>query len=438
MKSEFTKGDIDRLGLSIRNERDVISDETLLKLQEYRTSHKEILSLIFNFLCKNSNKIHPQTIVTYRIKRIESIIGKLYRYPDMRFSRMWDIGGCRCITRNNQDVYKIKNLIAQNPDFEIVKEYDYIKEPQKDGYKSLHLFVKQNLCDKVIEVQIRNKKDHDWATLVEITDLLYDSKLKELGDDPSNYSFKELFHFHFLLSKDSIDLEEKRVIASIIKKYNYFEKLSEVFARNIFKVRKQWLCIENKQSLKYFLIETTKDEVPKITSFDNSSNAERQYFEVYKSNNNANIVLIHLQNPNYNQICIAYSNYILTFHSFLLDCLILIENLIIEAIENKKLFTYYKTYNLYSDLNFYFFRNLTAEITELIKFSEQANGKNKKKENEWIDDIKKQLSIMKDRGDKLRKKLKRNEPDNVFYQIVIYLITRSINTKYKNKIKNVK
>lgn len=438
MADIFTKGEVDRLGNLIRENKNNIDDEILLKLQAYRTSHKELLSSIFNFLCKNSNSIHPQTIVTYRIKRIESIIGKLNRYPEMRFSRMWDIGGCRCIARNDSDVYKIKRLIANNEDFEIVKEYDYLKEPQDDGYKSLHLFVKKKDGDKVIEVQIRNKKDHDWATLVEITDLLFGSKLKELGKESINNGFKDLYQFHHLLSKDSLDLEERRKIASVISKYKYFEKLSDVFTRNILKVRSQWLNIENKKTSKYFLIETSKDEVPKITAFTSSSNAEMNYFEVYKTNNNANIVLIHLQNPNYNQICIAYSNYILTFHSFLIECLMIIENLIIEALLSKKFYTYYKTYTLYSNLQFNSLNNLTVEIGELIKLSEQSKFSDRKKESEWVDDIRRQLFKIKERSDKLRKKVNNIKPNNIFSQLIVFLITYSINKRFQNRINKKK
>lgn len=441
MIRNFTKGEIDRLGNTIREENSQIKDNTLIELQNYRTSHKETISAIFNFLCSISNKIHPQTIVTYRIKRIESIIGKLNRYPDMRFSRMWDIGGCRCITRNNNDIYKIRKIIIETSDFEIVKEKNYIDEPQNDGYKSLHLFIKQKGCDKVIEVQLRNQKDHNWATLVEITDLLYDSKLKEFGDINAIVEYKDLFRFHHLLSDiDTIGINEKKEISEILKKYKYFERLSVVFSRNYIKVRKQWFEIESRNNHKYFLIETTKDDVPKITSFDSSTKAEEHYFNVYKSNQNANIVLTHLQRPNYNQISIAYSNYILTFHSFLNECLLIIENLITEALERKKFYVYYKTLNLYSNLVFYHIKNLNTEIREFRIFYEQTKNKkskDRKKEREWVDDIKTQLIQSKDRSDKLGKKLRRYIPRDFFNRIIFILITRFINNVYMNKIKNI-
>ena len=87
-KSGMSKGQVDRIGDRIRNEVGNVSDEALLGLQEYRTSHKEALSQVFTVLCNLNKKISGDTLVTYRIKRIESIISKLKLYREMKLSRM--------------------------------------------------------------------------------------------------------------------------------------------------------------------------------------------------------------------------------------------------------------------------------------------------------------------------------------------------------------
>lgn len=432
----ISKGDIDRLGEKIREEKFSLNEDTLLKLQEYRTSHQDSLSSIFSILCSYIRKVNASTIVTYRIKRFESIIGKLLRYPDMRFSRMWDIGGCRCIVNNDLDVYKFKTLLEKDNRITIVKEYDYIKEPQKDGYKSLHLFIKCNHNDKIIEVQLRNLKDHNWATLVEITDVLYDSKIKELGDN------KELANFHLLLSKISdLSITDKKEIARIIKKYSYFEKLSEVFSRNYIKVRQQWFDIESQNNHRYFLIETKKDEIPKIYSFKNTIEAENQYLSVYKSTQNANIVLTHLPNPSYSQISIAYSNYILTFHSFLDECYEILESLIVEALEQKKYYDYFKIFNLYNFLLFGHIKNLMTEIKEMGLYSksrqQQKKRKNVKKEKEWTEDIKRLVDKSNQRSKRLAIKFRKSIPKSETGKFLVKLITSYISNKYKRKIKKV-
>lgn len=430
----MTKGSIDRLGNQIRAEYDEMSEKTLIELQEYRTSHKDTIARVFNVLCNINRKIKKDYIVTYRIKRFESIIGKLYRFPKMQFSRMWDIGGCRCIVNTNEEVYELKSLIEKNPFLIVRKEYDYIKNPQPEGYKSLHLFISLKDDNKVIELQIRNKEDHNWATLVEITDLLFDAKLKEFGKN------KDLLRFHFLLSKRfDLSLEEKKEISKIIKKYKYFEKLSDVFTRNYIQIRKQWLEIESKHNHNYFLIETKKDEVPKITTYKKFEEAEDSYFRIYKNNQTANVVLTHLPKPKYEQISIAYSNYILTFHSFLYDCYEIFENLIEIALIEKKYYLFFKNFTLYNEIVYNHIKNLVSEAVELKQISNRkVNGsikyKLKQKEQDWVKDINNQVRKRQDKQKRLQVSFRQNMPKSGFGNFIFKTIVRNISKKYNKKL----
>jgi len=282
-----TKGDIDRLGDKIRGETPNISESILESLQDYRISYKESTNKIFNSLCSLSKKVNKNAIVTYRLKRIESIVSKLKRLPDQKFSRMWDISGCRCIVDNDREVKKLEKLLQKK--FNVRKRKDYISDPKHNGYRSLHLYIDSAEKGKTIEVQLRNRLDHNWATLVEITDVIFDSQLKEYGRD------KKLEKFLFFLSKrKEISFKEKIFLAKILKEYNYIEELSRVFTRNYLKVRTRWLELEMYKTHKFFLIETKKDEIPKIDSFNGFYPAEKEYFKRYLRNNKSNIVLTHL------------------------------------------------------------------------------------------------------------------------------------------------
>ncbi|MFH6964690.1 hypothetical protein ACHRVK_10005 [Flavobacterium plurextorum] len=434
----MTNGDINRLGNRIRAEYDTLNENTLIELQNFRTSHKDTLARVFNILCNLNRKMGGQNIVTYRIKRFESIIGKLYRYPKMEFSRMWDIGGCRCIVNNNEEVYKLKQLIEKSEFLTIRKEYDYISKPQEEGYKSLHLFISLKNDKTVIELQIRNKEDHNWATLVEITDLLFDAKLKEYGKN------KELLRFHYLLSKRFIlATEEKKEIAKTIKKYKYFEKLSNVFSRNYIQIRKQWVNIEGKHNHNYFLIETKKDEVPKITSYKKFDEAEENYFTIYKNNQTANVVLTHLPNPNYEQISIAYSNYILTFHSFLDDSYEIFERLIEKTLIDKKYFQFVKYFTLYNEIVYIHVTNLMSEVYEVMQISNKNsrnvnNYKLKLKERDWVQDINKQIKKRQDKQRRIQVSMRQNIPkDGTIGNYIFTFITKRIAKKYSTKLKKI-
>lgn len=430
----LSKGQIDKLGEKIRAESYSLSQSTLMGLQEYRTSHKETLSRVFNSLCTATKKITGDSIVTYRIKRFQSIIGKLSRYPDMKFSRMWDIGGCRCILRNNKEVYRLKEIIEK--ELIVRKVYDYIEKPQAEGYKSLHLFVCVPDDNKVIEVQLRNQIDHNWATLVEITDLLFEAKLKEYGQN------KELLRFHFLLSKkDHLSLPEKREIAAVTEKYDYFNKISGVFSRNYLQVRKQWLDIEDKPSHKFFLLETKKDKPPKIESFTTFNDAETVYFNVYKASDKANIVLTHLPSPSYRHISMAYSNYILTVHSFQDDLFAIIEGLIVESLVagNYKLFLRY--FSHYNNTVITHVQNLYTEIISVSEYhsksSKKHKSKRKRKEREWNRDIAKQISNRGYQFKRLQKEINANWPKSIFRKFLITQIIAVASYNHGRRLRRV-
>lgn len=437
----MTNGEVNRLGDKVRVEyiSDSLNEDTLNELQNYRTSHKDTLAKVFNVLCNLNRKMGKQNIVTYRIKRFESIIGKLYRYPKMEFSRMWDIGGCRYIVNNNEEVYRLKELIQKSDILTIRKENDYINDPQLEGYKSLHLYISLKGDKTVIELQIRNKDDHNWATLVEITDVLFDAKLKEYGKD------KELLRFHYLLSKHfDLTTDEKKEIAKTIKKYKYFEKLSNVFSRNYIQIRKQWLDIESKNNHNYFLIETKKDEVPKITSYKKFDEAEENYFSIYKNNQSVNVVLTHLPKPNYEQISIAYSNYILTFHSFLDDSYEILERLIEKTLIDKKYFEFIKYFILYNDIVYNHVKNLISEIFEVHQISKRnskytQNYKLKQKEKDWVKDINNQIKRRQDKQKRIQVSMRQYAPkNNYIFTFITKLIAKKHNMKIKQIVKKIR
>ncbi len=426
----MTNGQIDRLGNLIRSEADSISVATLNELQSHRISHKDTLAKVFKLICDLSKKVNRNAIVTYRIKRIESIVGKLVRYPNMRFSRMWDVGGCRCILTTNDQIYRLLDVIEKTDDIEIRKSYDYIEKPQEEGYRSLHLFLKLKGSAVTIEMQLRNKIDHNWATLVEISDLLYDSKLKEYGQD------KKLLRFHYLLSKkNELSQVERIEIAKIIKIYKYFEKLSDVFGRNYLEVRKQWLGIEKKRNEKYFLIESSKDKVPQISSYKNFNSAEEEYFKIYNSKKNDNVVLTHLPKPKYEQISIAYSNYLLTFHSFVDDCYELYESLIVKALRDRSYIKYFKYFTQYHEMSFFYFRNHIQEVNELNSFNPSflSHSQLRKKKREWIKDIQQQIRNRNQKSQEFSKSFSNIIPNNFIFKAMTRRIVKR-HTKRINKL----
>ena len=180
MSKAYSNSDYKKLGDRIRADINNISDADYEMLQYLRTSYKSPLSTIFNSIEQLAHKIDANCVCTYRIKRIESIISKLIRFPEMQVNRAEDIAGCRCILSNEQQVYDLYNRILKRISklpFELKgKINDYIANPKESGYKSIHLNVVVKGDNRRVEIQLRSLEHHNWATLVEISDLLYGLK----------------------------------------------------------------------------------------------------------------------------------------------------------------------------------------------------------------------------------------------------------------------
>jgi hypothetical protein len=352
---------INMIGEAIAKRGGEITPVELELLQEFRTSFSKPLVYVFNIIRELADNIHPSSIVALRLKRIDTIINKLGREKGMDLSRMGDIGGIRCIFYNEAEVYKAKDLIETF--FETGgKTRDYINDLKRDiGYKGIHLYVKDPISQKRIEIQLRTTNHHNWATLIEITDLLYDLRLKELG-----FKSDEKFgRFHALMSSDKqLTKEEAGLIYDVLEERNFISVLSETFRKNNAEVKKRWSSEDKKNS--FFLIEASKTQIPNLKSFETFDEAERAYFERYKENESAEIVLTSIKKPNFKQISVAYANYILSYHTFTSDIRPIIQELAKEALEEKKIRKFKKIFKTYEDLLANLILEVIAESADLI------------------------------------------------------------------------
>jgi (p)ppGpp synthase/HD superfamily hydrolase len=179
-KVEYSKNQIVHAGKIIRNGT-ATSDEIRVArkiIDNWRASHAFPLQVFYVHLKRLTYSISPDIVVAQRLKRLDSIISKLQREPTMSLWTMQDIGGCRVIVPSVDSVYEVaKRYKRSRVRHQIKNEYDYITNPKCSGYRSLHL-VYQYQSDKkneynrnmLIEIQVRTKLEHLWATAVETWD----------------------------------------------------------------------------------------------------------------------------------------------------------------------------------------------------------------------------------------------------------------------------
>jgi ppGpp synthetase/RelA/SpoT-type nucleotidyltranferase len=165
-------------------------DEALEVVNNWRSAHSYPLNLFQMNLRSKVKQVDTQALVSQRIKRLAAIEAKLRRYPRMALAQMQDIGGCRAVTRSLRGVRRLVRLYeASSLRHKLRRKKDYILEPKPDGYRSIHLvysYERKKLSPwqgLQIEIQIRSRLQHAWATAVETVGTFLRQPLKASQGD---------------------------------------------------------------------------------------------------------------------------------------------------------------------------------------------------------------------------------------------------------------
>ena len=187
-KQQFTRGDVNRAGIIFRDVAGSSSDKLLWAvgiLGKWRAMHNYPINTFQATLRQRLKAIDKDALVAQRLKRIPSIIEKLRRFPDMQLARMQDIGGLRAVVSSLKQVEALYKNYKETPfQHELVSHHDYIHQPKKSGYRSVHLVYryKNRFAPEydglLLELQFRTKQQHAWATAVETMGIFLNYALK--------------------------------------------------------------------------------------------------------------------------------------------------------------------------------------------------------------------------------------------------------------------
>ncbi len=147
-------------------------------INEWRAAHAFPLNTMQMRLRNKTSEIdRRRPFVSQRIKRLPAINWKLRRFKNIRLSRMQDIGGCRAVVASNGQVARLADgYMHGRIRHKLERVNDYILEPKGDGYRSLHLIYRYysdrnpQFDGQRIEIQLRSRLQHAWATAVETVD----------------------------------------------------------------------------------------------------------------------------------------------------------------------------------------------------------------------------------------------------------------------------
>ena len=160
-------------------------------LNNWRASHAYPINTFQALLRKKLKDIDRNALVAQRLKRYPSIVAKLERYPEMKLARMQDIGGLRAVVSSMPRVRRLEAAYRDSRfKHKLVSFKDYIASPKPDGYRSIHLIYKYDnprapeYKGLLLELQLRTKLQHAWATAVETMGTFLGQALKSGKGEP--------------------------------------------------------------------------------------------------------------------------------------------------------------------------------------------------------------------------------------------------------------
>jgi len=211
-------------------------EDALNTINDWRTSHLHPLVVLKNSLLRllSKHSIEPK-LVSQRLKRLTSIVYKLDLNPSMGLGGMQDIGGYRAVLKDVKDLKKLDEALnLQRSIHKLEKTVDYVQNPKHTGYRSIHYIYKYSSVKDIydglkIELQIRTKLQHNWATAVETAGIITKTSLKSNQGPDEWLDFFKIVSSLFAIKEKLPIMEEHKGFTMeelMVKCYNYCDELN--------------------------------------------------------------------------------------------------------------------------------------------------------------------------------------------------------------------
>lgn len=322
---KYSKKRVDKAGDEIV--KALHCQEDMDVFHNWRSAHTYPMQIMNYFLRDNSRYVDKNSIVVRRLKRAPSIIYKLRREPHMDLSRMEDIGGCRAILSTLNKVRELQDRLKNSSSSNILhRERDYITNPKASGYRGVHLIYgyngeKDKFVNMKVELQIRTKIQHSWATAVEVIDTFTGRSLKSGEGEEKWLRFFKLISIEFeKLESDSIRYDFNKdnfyEISNLVEELKIFDRL-RMFTMSIHAITRR---LKPSKKGVYFLIDLNIASMSGTYSiysnnkFNEATNHYNKLDESCQTSNNRSIVLVSAKSLS--ELKKGYPNYFADTRNF--------------------------------------------------------------------------------------------------------------------------
>lgn len=340
---KYTKSQVDRAGAIIIAPMLLPEDSDKYQaasdvMSNWRAAHAYPINTFQATLRSKLKRIDKNAIVAQRLKRAPSILAKLIRFKSMRLARMQDIGGLRAVVSSISMVRSLeKDYRTGKIQSELVSSKDYITNPKADGYRSIHLIFKykNNRAPAYeglhVELQIRTKLQHAWATAVETMGTFLGQALKSGQGDSTWRDF-------FVLASAAIAAVEKSppvpgfkdcAELELFSRLKKAEKKLRVIERLIgFAIAADHIETVGGQGAYHLVILDSEKKTVTIKAFSLKAldKANKEYAEVEsKAKNGEKVEAVLVSAGPVSDLKKAYPNYFLDTQSFIQQLQIMIQ-----------------------------------------------------------------------------------------------------------------
>jgi putative GTP pyrophosphokinase len=298
-------------------------------LSNWRAVHSFPINTFQATLRNKLKKDFKWSLVAQRLKRKDSIIRKLKRYPGMSLARMQDIGGLRAVVSSVVNVEELQwNYKNTRFEHELINEKDYIKEPKSTGYRGVHLVYRyknpraMGIYDGLmLELQIRSSLQHAWATAVETMGIFLDQSLKTSEGSTEWLDFFSLMSSGFAHIERTSPvpgfehLNSKQTADAIIEKERQLDVISKLSG---FTVAAQSITTGESRGSYHLIILNQRSKSVEIQSFSEKRFIEAtEKYSDFENQDDDNLNIVLVKTGSVNKLKQAYPNYFLDTTSFM-------------------------------------------------------------------------------------------------------------------------